>query len=64
MNTFVDFTFVITIFASDEDKVMRYTDEGKITERCKWAIDISSLPVFKHNASMYQSGGFYTGNVV
>ncbi len=64
MNIFVDCTFVVTIFASDEDKVMRYADEGKITERCKWAIDLSSLPTFKQNASMYPSGGFYTGNLL
>jgi len=56
----LDCIFAVTIFASDEDKLMRYADEGTIGERCKWAIDLSSLPTFKQNASMYQSGGFYT----
>ena len=54
--------FVATIFASDEDQVMRYTDEGLMTEQCKWKIDLASLPAFRQNASVNKSGGFYTGN--
>ncbi|KAF8735260.1 hypothetical protein AX14_002404 [Amanita brunnescens Koide BX004] len=55
-----DSTFVATLFTSDADKVMRYTDEGEMTELCKWTVDLSSLPTFRQNASMPQSGGFYT----
>lgn len=40
---------------------MRYTDEGETTELCKWTVDLSSLPTFRQNASLVQSGGFYTG---
>lgn len=58
-----DSTFVATLFTSDADKVMRYTDEGEMTELCKWTVDLSSLPTFRQNASVPQSGGFYTGNV-
>src|SRR5688572_1209203 len=40
---------------------MRYTDEGEISELCKWSVDLSSLPTFQANASIPQMGGFYTG---
>ena len=56
--------FVATIFASDEDHFMRYADEGKMTEQCKWKIDLASLPAFRQNASVNKSGGFYTGSVL
>lgn len=63
LTVFADSTFVATLFTSDADKVMRYTDEGEMTELCKWTVDLSSLPTFRQNATMPQSGGFYTGNV-
>lgn len=40
---------------------MRYTDEGEMSELCKWTVDLSSLPTFRQNASAPQMGGFYTG---
>ncbi|PFH45742.1 hypothetical protein AMATHDRAFT_71166 [Amanita thiersii Skay4041] len=54
-----DSSFVATLFTSDSEKLMRYTDEGETTELCKWTVDLSSLPTFRQNA-MHQSGGFYT----
>lgn len=42
---------------------MRYTDEGETTELCKWTVDLSSLPTFKQNAAILQTGGFYTGDL-
>ncbi len=56
----LDSTFVATLFTSDAEKIMRYTDEGETTELCKWTVDLSSLPSFRNNAAM-QPGGFYTG---
>ncbi|KAK2465542.1 hypothetical protein APHAL10511_002434 [Amanita phalloides] len=55
-----DSTFVATLFTSEVDKAMRYSDEGETVELCKWTVDLSSLPTFKHNASLPPSGGFYT----
>uniref|UniRef100_A0A0W0G1N0 Actin-like ATPase domain-containing protein n=1 Tax=Moniliophthora roreri TaxID=221103 RepID=A0A0W0G1N0_MONRR len=55
-----DSSFVAVLYTSESDKIMRYTDEGETTELCKWTVDLSSLPAFQHNASMGQSGGFYT----
>jgi hypothetical protein len=55
-----DSSFVATLYTSDTDKLMRYTDEGETTELCKWTVDLSSLPTFKHNAAILQTGGFYT----
>jgi hypothetical protein len=58
---FVDSAFVATLYTSDSDKMMRYTDEGETNELCKWTVDLSSLPTFRQNASMPHMGGFYTG---
>ncbi|KAI0738739.1 hypothetical protein BC629DRAFT_1566138, partial [Irpex lacteus] len=52
--------FVATLFTSDTDKIMRYTDEGETTELCKWTVDLSVLPSFQENASMPNPNGFYT----
>ncbi|KAF9445980.1 actin-like ATPase domain-containing protein [Macrolepiota fuliginosa MF-IS2] len=54
-----DSNFVATLFTSDAERIMRYTDEGETTELCKWTVDLSSLPSFRNNAAM-QPGGFYT----
>jgi hypothetical protein len=56
-----DSSFIATLYTSDSDKLMRYTDEGETNELCKWTVDLSSLPTFRQNASMPQMGGFYTG---
>ncbi|KAJ3572787.1 hypothetical protein NP233_g2855 [Leucocoprinus birnbaumii] len=55
----LDTTFVATLFTSDANTIMRYTDEGETTELCKWTVDLSSLPSFRNNAAT-QAGGFYT----
>ncbi|KAG5645618.1 hypothetical protein DXG03_005609 [Asterophora parasitica] len=53
--------FVAVLYTSDTEKIMRYTDEGETFELCKWTVDLSSLPTFQQNASVPQTGGFYTG---
>ncbi|KAI9512146.1 actin-like ATPase domain-containing protein [Russula earlei] len=55
-----DRIFVATMYTSDADKIMRYTDEGETVELCKWTVDIGSLPSFQENASMPTQNGFYT----
>ncbi|KAH9052022.1 hypothetical protein EDB83DRAFT_2521887 [Lactarius deliciosus] len=55
-----DRVFVATMYTSDADKIMRYTDEGETLELCKWTVDIGSLPSFQENASMPTQNGFYT----
>ena len=60
---FADSEFIATLYTSDSDKIMRYTDEGETNELCKWTVDLSSLPTFRQNASMPQVSGFYTGRL-
>ncbi|OBZ74645.1 Heat shock protein 12B [Grifola frondosa] len=55
-----DRMFVATLYRSDSDKIMRYTDEGEIMELCKWTIDLGALPSFQQSASTPQASGFYT----
>lgn len=55
-----DSIFIATLFTSDSEQIMRYTDEGETTELCKWTVDLSSLPSFRNNAAS-QPSGFYTG---
>ncbi|KAH9993029.1 actin-like ATPase domain-containing protein [Russula vinacea] len=55
-----DRVFVATMYTSDADKIMRYTDEGETVELCKWTVDIGSLPSFQENASRPTQDGFYT----
>ena len=57
-----DKIFTATLYVSENDRVMRYTDEGELTELCKWSVDLSSLPVFQQNARVMQSG-FFTGKL-
>lgn len=59
----LDAVFVATLYTSDSGIIMRYTDEGEITELCKWTVDLSSLPSFRNNAAT-QPGGFYTGKFI
>ncbi|KAI5120632.1 hypothetical protein M0805_009392 [Coniferiporia weirii] len=54
-----DRLFVATLYTSDSDKIMRYTDEGETMELCKWTVDLGNLPSFQQQANMIQ-GGFYT----
>jgi hypothetical protein len=58
--TVQDSSFVATLYTSDSDKIMRYSDEGETDELCKWTVDLSSLPTFRENASVIQMNGFYT----
>ncbi|KAI0060113.1 actin-like ATPase domain-containing protein [Artomyces pyxidatus] len=55
-----DRIFVATLYTSDVDRIMRYTDEGETTELCKWTVDIGSLPSFQENARTPKPSGFYT----
>ena len=59
-----DSIFVTTLYANESDMVMRYTDQGQMTEVCKWTVDLAKLPTFVENAKAHRSGGFYTGNVL
>ncbi|PFH45983.1 hypothetical protein AMATHDRAFT_157088 [Amanita thiersii Skay4041] len=56
----LDSSFITTLFTSNSEKVMRYTDEGDMTELCKWTVALSSLPAFKLQQNISKSGGFYT----
>ncbi|KAG9311082.1 actin-like ATPase domain-containing protein [Chiua virens] len=55
-----DCNFVAVLYTAESDKIMRYTDEGELTELCKWTVNLSSLPTFQQNASVAQPSGFYT----
>ncbi|KAI0752193.1 actin-like ATPase domain-containing protein [Fomes fomentarius] len=55
-----DRTFVATLFTSEIEKIMRYADEGQITELCQWTIDLGALPSFQQNANTPNPNGFYT----
>ncbi|OCH88943.1 actin-like ATPase domain-containing protein [Obba rivulosa] len=55
-----DRMFVATLFTSDTDKIMRYTDEGETTELCKWTVDLGVLPTFLQNSQVPNANGFYT----
>ncbi|KAF9054273.1 hypothetical protein BJ165DRAFT_1522813 [Panaeolus papilionaceus] len=55
-----DSSFVATLYTSDSEKMMRYTDEGETNELCKWTVDLSSLPTFQQNAASPNPNGFYT----
>lgn len=53
-----DSTFIATLYTSDSERIMRYTDEGETVELCKWTVDLASLPTFRQHA--HTQGGFYT----
>ncbi|KAI0033033.1 actin-like ATPase domain-containing protein [Vararia minispora EC-137] len=55
-----DRTFVATLYTSDSDEIMRYTDEAEATELCKWTVDLGVLPSFQDNANILRPQGFYT----
>ncbi|KAJ3486412.1 hypothetical protein NLI96_g4257 [Meripilus lineatus] len=55
-----DRMFVATLYSSDSDKIMRYTDEGETQELCKWTVDLGVLPTFQQNSGMPNRNGFYT----
>jgi hypothetical protein len=55
-----DRVFVATMYTSDADKIMRYTDEGETVKLCRWTVDIGSLPSFQENANVPTQDGFYT----
>ena len=38
---------------------MRYTDEGPISELCKWSVDLAKLPLFQKHSRQHR-GGFFT----
>lgn len=55
-----DRIFDAIIYTSKSDTIMRYSDEGEITELCKWTVDLGSLPSFQENSNMPHPNGFYT----
>lgn len=59
-----DRIFVAVLYTCDSDKVMRYTDEGPVSELCKWSVDLGMLPSFQQHAASLPPGvnghGFYT----
>lgn len=50
-----------TLYSSNSEKIMRYTDEGETMELCRWTVDLSVLPNFQQQASVPRAGGFYCG---
>ncbi|KAI0085598.1 actin-like ATPase domain-containing protein [Irpex rosettiformis] len=56
----LDRIFVATLYTSDTDKIMRYTDEGETTELCQWTVDLSVLPSFQESSTVSHPNGFYT----
>ncbi|KAF8333258.1 actin-like ATPase domain-containing protein [Cantharellus anzutake] len=57
-----DFLFVAMFYATDSDKIMRYTDElaGEMYTLARWTVDLTNLPNFQQHANNPQPGGFYT----
>lgn len=55
-----DRIFDAIIYTSKSDAIMRYSDEGEITQLCKWTVDLGSLPSFQENSNMPHPNGFYT----
>jgi len=55
-----DRVFVAVLYTSSVDKVMRYTDEGEITELCKWTVDLGTLRPFQNYALNPTGQGFTT----
>ena len=60
----LDSIFTAVLFTSEHSEIVRYTDEGNLTEICKWKVDLSNLPSFMQNANIAgPSTPFYTGVV-
>jgi hypothetical protein len=58
----LDSIFTAVLYTSEHSEILRYTDEGDLTEICKWTVDLAHLPSFMQNANI--AGGlkpFYTG---
>jgi hypothetical protein len=55
-----DSHFTAVLYVADSEKVFRYTDEGDISELCKWQVDLRSLPSFQQNSAVPTPDGFYT----
>jgi len=55
-----DRIFDAVIFTSPSEKLMRYSDEGEISELCKWTVDLGTLPSFQENSNLPNPNGFYT----
>ncbi|RXW14951.1 hypothetical protein EST38_g10899 [Candolleomyces aberdarensis] len=39
-------SFIVALYTSNSDNIMRITDEGEILEPCKWTVDLTSMPTF------------------
>ncbi|GAA5889552.1 hypothetical protein JCM5296_005983 [Sporobolomyces johnsonii] len=51
-----DSIFTAHLFVSDSEELYRYTDEGDLTELCRWTVNLAALPRFHRIA---QGGGGY-----
>ncbi|GJN93743.1 hypothetical protein Rhopal_006800-T1 [Rhodotorula paludigena] len=51
-----DSVFTAHLYVSNSEELYRYTDEGDLTELCRWTVDLAALPRFQHIA---QDGGGY-----
>ncbi|KAF6747910.1 actin-like ATPase domain-containing protein [Ephemerocybe angulata] len=47
-----DSGFVVTLYTSNSDQIMRYLDQGEVLEVCKWNVGLPSLQVLHPNATI------------
>ncbi|BGP51365.1 hypothetical protein JCM10450v2_007303 [Rhodotorula kratochvilovae] len=51
-----DSVFTAHLFVSNSEELYRYTDEGDLTELCRWTVDLAALPRFHEIAG--DDGGY------
>ncbi|GAA5940680.1 hypothetical protein JCM3775_004761 [Rhodotorula graminis] len=51
-----DSVFTAHLFVSNSEELYRYTDEGDLTELCRWTVDLAALPRFHDIAG--DDGGY------
>ncbi|KAF6759108.1 hypothetical protein DFP72DRAFT_1064071 [Ephemerocybe angulata] len=47
-----DSGFVVTLYTSNSDQIMRYLDQGEVLEVCRWNVGLPSLQVLHPNATI------------
>ncbi|BGP03164.1 protein of heat shock protein Hsp70 family [Rhodotorula toruloides] len=52
-----DSVFTAHLFVSNSEELYRYTDEGDLTELCRWTVDLAALPKF-HQIAEENGGGY------
>ncbi|KDR78750.1 hypothetical protein GALMADRAFT_93837 [Galerina marginata CBS 339.88] len=55
-----DSSFSAILYTTDSPETFRYTDQGDLTQICRWHVDLVSLPSFRANATAPNAAGFYT----